>query len=105
MVWRPLRHRFITQHIIAGIGQLDRLKIADGVNLALEQISAKAIYFIDTELMKDAKQRATSKEKNKDDLTALEIHAWYARSYHPNAIIGEKIKLLKQQYIKRATDQ
>jgi uncharacterized protein YfaS (alpha-2-macroglobulin family) len=97
--------RFITQHIIAGIGQLYRLKTADGVNLTLEQISAKGIHYIDMELINDAKQRATSKDKNKDDLSALEIHAWYARSYHPNAVIGEKIKVEKQQYITRATNQ
>jgi len=97
--------RFITQHIIAGIGQLYRLKINEDANLPLEQISAKGIHYIDVELMNDAKQRATSKYKNKDDLSALEIHAWYARSYHPNAVIGEKIKVEKQQYITRATNQ
>jgi uncharacterized protein YfaS (alpha-2-macroglobulin family) len=97
--------RFITQHIIAGIGQLYRLKTNEDANLTLEQISAKGIHYIDMELMNDAKQRAASKGKNKDDLSALEIHAWYARSYHPNAVIGEKIKVEKQQYITRATKQ
>jgi len=97
--------RFITQHIIAGIGQLYRLKTNEDANLTLEQISARGIHYIDIELMNDAKQRATSKDKNKDDLSAVEIHAWYARSYYPNAIIGEKIKVENQRYLKRATDQ
>jgi uncharacterized protein YfaS (alpha-2-macroglobulin family) len=97
--------RFITQHIIAGIGQLYCLKTNEDANLTLEQISAKGIHYIDLELMNDAKQRAASKDKIKDDLSALEIHAWYARSYHPNAVTGEKIAVEKQKYITRATNQ
>lgn len=97
--------RYITQHIFAGIGQLYHLKIASTANDKLTTISKNAMAYIDAELINDDKESAYLKKQKTHSIDALEIHAWYARSYYANAPMSAGLKAVQQLYLVRAAKQ
>lgn len=97
--------RYITQHILAGIGQLYHLKIADGKSKILESIRIRALNYLDDALLNDQQRFVTVKNNKPRDLYNLEIHAWYTRSYFPDTAINEKLKTVKQSYVEKASSQ
>jgi uncharacterized protein YfaS (alpha-2-macroglobulin family) len=97
--------RYITQHVIAGIGQLYRLNIAGGDNVKLNNIRNNALRYLDAELLKDYRKALALSNYKLALIDATEIHAWYARSYYPAAAISADLKEAQQLYMDRAAKQ
>ncbi|WP_342645123.1 alpha-2-macroglobulin family protein [Mucilaginibacter sp. CSA2-8R] len=88
--------RYITQHIVAGIGQLNYIGIAG--DQKLNNIAGKAIAYLDAEILADAKLPGVSA----DYLSAIDIHAWYARSYFKDKPLSEGLTDLRAKYLNKA---
>ena len=94
--------QFITQHILAGIGQLYHLKIADDKDQTLKAISDRAIGYLDAELIADGNKIIDYESKRP---SPSEIHAWYARSYYVNEPMSPALKTVFSNYLKWAEKQ
>ncbi|HTN00196.1 MAG TPA: MG2 domain-containing protein [Pedobacter sp.] len=70
-------NRYITQHIVLGIGQLKKLKLIDDKTYPkLNTMLNKAMIYLDKELVKDYKAEQTGKH-----FGYLPLHYLFARSY------------------------
>jgi hypothetical protein len=98
--------RYITQHILAGIGQLVKLNIADKNDASLARISINASRYIDNEIKAD---EAAAKKNIKNymvrDINSTEIHTWYALSYFKNRETSTEINIIRNNYLARAGRQ
>ncbi len=95
--------RYITQYIIAGIGELNHAGITG--EPALTEITDKALNYLDNQLVIDAKNEKKLKNYATRELGELEIHAWYARSFFTGRQPGKAVKTLLADYLKRAAEQ
>ncbi|MGH1366567.1 MAG: alpha-2-macroglobulin family protein [Calditrichia bacterium] len=74
-------NRYLTQHIVAGFGHLDRLEISTGAAEA-KAMAQNAIRYLDEEMNEDYMRLLEHKVNLKDNhLSSLIIHYLYARSY------------------------
>lgn len=90
-------NRYITQHIVLGIGQLKKLKLIDEkaypkLNIMLN----KAIIYLDQQLIRDYKDEITGKH-----FSYLPLHYLYARSYTNQINNNADFLKAKDFYIKR----
>lgn len=97
--------RYITQHIVAGIGQLYHLHIVNDTNEILKKVSGKALAYLDNELLKDDKESKKAPNYESRSLNSTEVHAWYARSYYPEQQMSADLKKVFSNYLKRAEKQ
>ncbi|MFD1255798.1 alpha-2-macroglobulin family protein [Mucilaginibacter terrae] len=97
--------RFITQHIIAGIGQLYRSKTVNATNEKLGSIRNNALQYLDAELLKSDALNQLSKAYKIHSLGIYEIHAWYARSYFTDVKLSNELKKAQSLYFDRAAKQ
>ncbi|WP_158825660.1 alpha-2-macroglobulin family protein [Mucilaginibacter lacusdianchii] len=95
-------NRYITQHIIAGVGQLQHIKPND----KLKAVSEKALAYLDKRLLNDASAEVkNSKLRAPQALNPIQVHAWYARSYYEKAKIGPSLNTVLQAYLNLAARQ
>ncbi|QEC80228.1 alpha-2-macroglobulin family protein [Mucilaginibacter ginsenosidivorax] len=98
--------RYITQHILAGIGQLMKLNVVDKDNTTLPQIIPNALNYVDNELKAD---EANAKKHIKNymvrDLDNIEVHAWYAQSYFKKRAPDAAMDIIRANYLARASRQ
>jgi len=80
--------RFISQHILAGLGQLNKLGINDN-HSEMNNIRKKLLDFVDKQLSFQNEQKQ------------LNLHAWYASSYF-NSEKSDALNQAWQQYVKEA---
>jgi uncharacterized protein YfaS (alpha-2-macroglobulin family) len=97
--------RYITQHIIAGLGQLYHLKIIDTASQKAATLRRHALSYLDNELLADYTKAIMYRDYRSDGITAIEIHAWYARSYYPDIKMSETLEAVQQLYLVRAARQ
>ena len=95
--------RFITQHILQGIGELYHLNINNDKNL--EAIANNALKYADEQLIAADKQQKKNKGYATRQLDAIEIQAWFTRSYFLNKPMDGSLKTLLTDYLTRATAQ
>lgn len=80
--------RYITQHIVGGIGHLDKLGVVDiDKNNDLQSICKNAIGYIDNQLVKDyqyLKKYYTAEEMKAMHIGYTQIHYLYVRSFFIN---------------------
>ncbi|MDB5090423.1 MAG: hypothetical protein JWR09_4417, partial [Mucilaginibacter sp.] len=95
--------RFITQHILEGIGELEHLHINDDKNL--EAIANNALKYTDARLIDDDKQQKKNKGPATRSVNAIEIQAWFTRSYFLNKPMDGVLKTLLNNYLTRAATQ
>jgi TonB-dependent SusC/RagA subfamily outer membrane receptor len=91
--------RYITQHIVAGIGQLYHSGIASTGNQKLNSIAGKAITYLDAEMLAESKRPGFRAEY----LNSIDVHAWYARSYFPDKPLSAELTDLRNQYLSKAS--
>ncbi|MGZ3926355.1 MAG: alpha-2-macroglobulin family protein [Mucilaginibacter sp.] len=100
--------RYITQHIVEGIGQLYHLHIPSDGSGQLHVLADKAVGYLDNQVLKDEvkfnKTLGYLGPKSRT-LNATEIHAWYARSFYPDQKMSGKLKKVFDNYIARAEKQ
>jgi uncharacterized protein YfaS (alpha-2-macroglobulin family) len=97
--------RYITQHVLAGIGQLYRLKIASDSIHMLKEIKEQALKYLDSQLTDDDKRARRSKTYETGTINATEIHAWYVLSYFASVQMSNSSKDILLNYLKRAEKQ
>ncbi|WP_069658740.1 alpha-2-macroglobulin family protein [Arcticibacter eurypsychrophilus] len=97
--------RYITQHILAGIGQLVHLKIATDSNQIVKDIKEQGLNYLNNQLTDDDNRTKESKDYLTRGLDAMEIHAWYTHSYFGNEVTSNAVKRVFDNYIKRAEKQ
>jgi uncharacterized protein YfaS (alpha-2-macroglobulin family) len=76
--------RYITQHVLAGLGHLIKLNVLDGKYLSdVQQIMRSASQYLDAEIQKDYQQlkRFYKDDLNENHISYVHIHYLYARSF------------------------
>lgn len=94
--------RYITQHILQGIGELYHLNIKDET---LGTIVSPALNYMDKLLIEDDKAARKLKDYATRPLNAIEIQAWFARSFFTDKQMDEATGKVQALYLKRAADQ
>jgi hypothetical protein len=88
-------NRYITQHIVSGLGHLRKLKILDTEkDPEVGQMIEKAIRFLDSEILNEFKQiKATVKkeELSKNHFSNLAVHYLYGRSFFKDIQLSEEV--------------
>ncbi|MEN0052401.1 MAG: alpha-2-macroglobulin family protein [Mucilaginibacter sp.] len=97
--------RYITQYILAGIGQLYYLHIADDNNQTLKSIKDNALAYLDNQLIEDDQRAKKLTGYETQHIGSTEIHAWYARSYYVNKPMSQALKTIFNNFLKRAENQ
>lgn len=99
--------RYITQHIIEGIGQLNHLHIASPDSAQLNDISKHALDYLDAGLLSDYNHYFKGGRNVAVGrlLSDIEIHAWYARSFFADRPIGTDLKPVFDDFMKHALSE
>lgn len=77
-------NEYITRHIIAGFGHLQKLGINSNDNKNSEHLIKKAIQFIDSKFLEQHKKKMINAGKNREERMELsndQLHYLYARSF------------------------
>jgi len=90
--------RYITQYILAGIGQLYASNAVDAQNPTLKNIADRALNYLDEELIKPEHAVFTYKKSVSEELSPIAIHGWYTRSYFASKPMGEALKAAWKKY-------
>lgn len=100
-------NKFITRHIVAGIGHLRALNIDLEQQKELIQMEIKAIKFLDEELVKDYHEwYRDSIKKESPKLNRDVIHYLYTRSFTKDSIaIGEDTQKITSYYMNLARNE
>jgi uncharacterized protein YfaS (alpha-2-macroglobulin family) len=86
--------RYITQHILGGLGQLNKLTGLKSGNAAKE-ISARALTYLDNEIIRDYKSVSKTEKKSGKEvnpISLITLHALYVRSYYPAQKTSPQVK-------------
>jgi hypothetical protein len=96
--------RYITQHIIAGMGHLDKLGVTRvRKDSSTWQMIKKAVGFLDKEMQKDYDYLIKYKiDLKKDNLSSIMLHQLYARSYFLDIPVPSSYKKAYNYYISQA---
>ena len=96
-------NRYITQHIITGLGHLNHLNIASSMTNNQSEMIDKAIGYLDSEFVKEyeeMKKRATN--INDDHLSATQVHYLYMRSFFKEIKTSKKVDEVIAYYLNQA---
>lgn len=97
--------RYITEHILAGVGQLYHLNIVDTKNQVLKDITDKAMAYLDKTLSEAAIKEKEQNNYKGRELSRLEIHSYYTQSYFTGRNVSEDIQSLSANYLQLAEKQ
>jgi len=97
--------RYITVHILEGIGQLYHLNIADTKNVQLKNIADKAMQYLNAELVADANWEKKNNIYESRLLGPMEIYSYYTKSYFPGEVMTAEMKELQGNYLHLAETQ
>ena len=100
-------NRYITQHIISGLGHLDKLGItsstAEMPDTRTDKMIANAISYLDNEFIREYEQmKKYSKDLKKDHLSTTQIHYLYMRSFFSDIPANKKVKEIEAYYVGQA---
>ncbi|MGB3607017.1 alpha-2-macroglobulin family protein, partial [Psychroserpens sp.] len=92
-------NRYITQHIIAGFGHLDKLSVSSS---AMEtSMITKAIAYLDAEFVQDyknIKKYNKNADLSKDHLSYIQLHYLYMRSFFPKIKLSKEVQEITAYY-------
>lgn len=102
-------NRFITQHIITGLGHLKKLTSTEGregasgtnkgVDPKVQEITENAVAYLDKEFVKEYEQmKKYARSLNDDHLSPTQLHYLYMRSFFPDIIIPKKVNEIMDYY-------
>jgi TonB-dependent SusC/RagA subfamily outer membrane receptor len=97
--------RYITQHILEGIGQLYHLNVVEAKDPALKLIAFKAMTYLDHALADDANNEKKYKTYEGRTLSAMEIHSWFTKSYFTDHKESALLQPLLDNYLQLAEKQ
>lgn len=91
---------YITRHIAAGFGHLNKLGIKPENKNAVDIITRKAVLFMDYEFLNDYESRKTSDKKYTVEIPFDGLHYLYARSFYAEQYpMPENLKKITDDYI------
>jgi len=95
-------NRYITQHIISGLGHLKKLDVRSSAPEASGETSSmikKAIGYLDAEFVKEYEyMKRHSQDLSKDHLSHTQLHYLYMRSFFPEVKSNKKTKEITAYY-------
>ncbi|MCM4170470.1 alpha-2-macroglobulin [Arenibacter sp. TNZ] len=102
-------NRFITQHIITGLGHLKKLTSTEGregasgtnkgVDPKVQEITENAVAYLDKEFVKEYEQmKKYARSLNDDHLSQTQLHYLYMRSFFPDILIPKKVNEIMEYY-------
>jgi len=97
--------RYITSHILEGIGQLYHLNIADTKNQQLKDVADKAMQYVNGELIDDANFEKKNNTYESRIVSSTEIYSYYTQSYYPGMVLTTELKALRDNYLHHAETQ
>lgn len=93
-------NRFITQHIIAGFGHLNKLT---KVSLEDQHMIQRAMSYLDSEFVTEYEQmKKEAKDINKDHLSYTQLHYLYMRSFFQDIKTSKKVDEIMDYYTGQA---
>jgi uncharacterized protein YfaS (alpha-2-macroglobulin family) len=97
--------RYITQHILEGIGQLNHMNVADAENQTLKTITDKTLDYLDKALIEDANRQKKYKSYEGRIVGSMEIHSWFTKSYFTSRKESIDMPPLLANYLQLAEKQ
>ncbi len=110
-------NRYITQHIVSGIGHLQKLGVVLN-DKSIQKVTDKALVYLDNKILDDynslleqANRLYTNSDKKEQDIKVFltknhtsnfQIHYLYARSFYQDKPIPKKAKIAVEYYTKQA---
>ncbi len=99
-------NRYITQHIVNGMGHLDHLHIL-AINEKQEtwDMFKKAVHYCDQRILEDYRQLQEDYSKSQmqeDHLSHIAIHYLYGRSFFPGIPVADKCNEAYEYYMEQA---
>ncbi|MDB2606477.1 MG2 domain-containing protein [Zobellia sp.] len=99
-------NRYITQHIVAGVGHLKKLAISPSSkeNLSdINSITKKAIAYLDAEFIEEyERMKKYASNLNHDHLSQMQIHYLYMRSFFKDMKTSKEVDRITAYYIGQA---
>jgi hypothetical protein len=77
--------RYITQHIVTGMGHLKHLNVISKDNMQINRMIRKAVGYLDSKITYDynqLKKHYTAQEMQEDHLSYIAVHYLYGRSFY-----------------------
>lgn len=98
--------RYITQHIVIGLAQLQHLNaVPDGLSEQVNRILSKALVYLDKKFIEDHEYLVKKKmDLSKNHLGNLQIHYLYAKSFFPTNQKSEKLIKAHDFYLGQAKE-
>ena len=97
-------NRFITQHILAGMGHLKHLNVTSSI-AEIQSLSDNAIQYLDNEFVKEYNNmKKHASNINDDHLSHTQIHYLYMRSFFKDVKTSKKVNDI-QDYYKQQTEK
>ncbi|WP_337251612.1 alpha-2-macroglobulin family protein [Maribacter halichondriae] len=92
-------NRFITQHIITGLGHLKKLNVASATLSDQKGMIQKAIQYLDAEFVNEyERMKRHASNINDDHLSQTQIHYLYMRSFFKDIPSNQKVKEITSYY-------
>ncbi|PIF00917.1 MAG: alpha-2-macroglobulin [Maribacter sp.] len=92
-------NRFITQHIITGLGHLKKLSVVPSKNNKQKEMIAKAIRYLDNEFVSEYEQmKKYATNPNDDHLSHMQMHYLYMRSFFNEIKTSKKVDGIMDYY-------
>ncbi|WP_149274809.1 alpha-2-macroglobulin family protein [Pareuzebyella sediminis] len=96
-------NRFITQHVVAGLGHLKKLNINSAVLSDQTEIIQNAIAYLDSEFTNEYdRMKKYSSNLEEDHLSQTQIHYLYMRSFFKDIKTSEKVQEITKYYQNQA---
>ncbi|MGB5555605.1 MAG: MG2 domain-containing protein [Flavobacteriaceae bacterium] len=96
-------NRYITQHIVSGIGHLKHLNVASAVLSDQAQMLQNALIYLDAEFVNEYERMKRSVANiNDDHLNQTQIHYLYMRSFFKDVPANKKVKDITTYYQRQA---
>ncbi|CAZ96631.1 alpha-2-macroglobulin family protein [Zobellia galactanivorans] len=96
-------NRFITQHIVTGLGHLEKLSVVPQEKAKQDEMIAKAVHYLDDAFVKEyenMKKYATNLKS--DHLSQSQIHYLYMRSFFNDIKTSKKVDKIRSYYLDQA---
>ena len=92
-------NRYITQHIIAGFGHLKHLNVTSSATE--NSIVQNALTYLDNEFVKEYKNLKNHNKEvdlTKDNLSPMQLHYLYVRSFYPEVKPSKEVQMIMDYY-------
>ena len=92
-------NRYITQHIVSGIGHLKQLGVSEN-DKELQNMAHKALTYLDQEFIKEYEwMKSRTDDLTRDHLSHTQLHYLYLRSFFTNIPLNKKAKKIQTYYL------